>query len=118
MNKILILFKKHTDLLMTEYVTDEELEAAKMRLKQNITGQCQNPLSETSLIAMNILEPYGIRRIDKYYEDIDKITKEDIRHAANYVFSHNPTISILASEDTISSQMDYLKTQGLIQKAA
>ncbi|MBR2068298.1 MAG: insulinase family protein [Candidatus Gastranaerophilales bacterium] len=111
-------FKKHTDLLMREYVSDEELEAAKMRLKQNITGQCQNPLSETALIAMNILEPYGIKRIDKYYEAIDKITKEDIKRAANYVFSHNPTISILASEDTINSQMNYLKTQGTMQKAA
>ena len=86
--------------------------------EQNITGQCQNPVSETSLIAMNILEPYGIRRIDKYYESIDKITKEDIKRAANYVFSHNPTVSILASEDTINSQLDYLRTQGAIQKAA
>ena len=111
-------FNKHTNLLMTELVSDDELAAAKMRLKQNITGQCQNPISETALIAMNILEPYGIHRIDKYFEAIDKITKEDIRRAANYVFSHNPTTSILASEDTINSQMEYLKTQGIMQKAA
>ncbi len=111
-------FKKHTDMLMNEFVSDEELSAAKMRLKQNIIGQCQNPLSETGLLAMNILEPYGIARIDKYYQAIDKITKEDIKRAANYVFSHNPTISILASEDTINSQMDYLKTQGVMQKAS
>ena len=111
-------FKKHTDLLMNEYVSDEELESAKMRLKQNIVGQCQNPISETNLLAMNILEPYGIKRIDKYFEAIDKITKEDIKRAANYIFSHNPTTSILASEDTINSQMEYLKSQGLVQKAA
>ena len=111
-------FKKHTDLLMKEYVSDEELSAAKMRLKQNIIGQCQNPISETDLLAMNILEPYGIKRIDKYFEAIDKITKEDIKRAANYIFSHNPTTSILASEDTINSQMNYLKSQGLVQKAA
>ena len=111
-------FSKHTEKLMKEYVTDEELSAAKMRLKQNIIGQCQNPISETSLLAMNILEPYGIKRIDKYFESIDKITKEDILKSANYIFSHKPTISILASEDTITSQKDYLTTQGVLQKAS
>ena len=109
-------FKKHTDLLCNELVGDEELEAAKTRLKQNIIGQCQNPLSETGLLAMNILEPYGIKRIDKYIEAIEKVTKEDIMKASQFIFSHEPTISILASADTINSQMSYLEKQGEIQK--
>ncbi|MBQ8634796.1 insulinase family protein [bacterium] len=108
-------FKKHASLLCQEYVSDEELESAKMRLKQKIIGQCQNPLSETDLLAMNVLEPYGIKRIDKYIEAIDKITKEDIKQAANFIFSHNPTTSILASEDTINSQLPYLKTLGALE---
>ena len=110
-------FKKHTDLLCFELVTDEELQAAKMKLKQNLIGQCQNPLSETQLLAMNALEPYGIKRIDKYFEAIDKITKEDIQNAAKYIFSYKPTTSILASEDTINNQMDYLKEQGVVLRA-
>lgn len=110
-------FKKHTNLLCTELVSDEELQAAKMKLKQNLIGQCQNPLAETQLLAMNALEPYGIKRIDKYFEAIDKITKEDIQKAANYIFSYKPTISILASEDTINNQMDYLEKQGVLVRA-
>ncbi len=110
-------FKKHTDKLCNELITDEELKAAKMKLKQNIIGQCQHPLSETELLAMNMLEPFGIKRIDKYVEAIDKITKEDLRQAARFIFSYKPTTSILASENTINSQMEYLKTQGVIQKA-
>ena len=86
-----------------------------MKLKQKIIGQCQNPLTETDLLAMNALEPYGIKRIDKYIETIDKITKEDIKTAANFIFSHNPTTSILASQETINSQMPYLKTLGAIE---
>ena len=109
-------FKKHIELLKNEYVTDEELESAKMRLKQKIIGQCQNPLSETELLAMNMLEPYGIKRIDKYIEAIDKMTKEDIKQAANFIFSYNPTVSILASENTINSQLPYLKTLGTVEK--
>ena len=85
-----------------------------MKLKQKIIGECQNPITETELLAMNALEPFGIKRIDKYVEAIDKITKEDIQQAAQFIFSHNPTTSILASQDTIDSQMNYLKTQGRI----
>lgn len=105
-------FKKHTNLLQKELVSDEELESAKMRLKQNLIEQCQNPMMETDLLAMNILEPYGIKRIDKYFEAIDSISKEDIKKTAKFIFSYNPTVSILASEDTINSQIKYLKTLG------
>ncbi|MBR3604804.1 MAG: insulinase family protein [Candidatus Gastranaerophilales bacterium] len=108
-------FKKHTDLLQNEYVTDEELASAKMKLKQRIIGQCQNPLLETDLLAMNALEPYGIKRIDKYIEAIDKVTKEDIKKASEFIFSHNPTTSILASPDTIESQKQYLATLGVLE---
>ncbi len=110
-------FKKHTDKMCNELVTDEELAAAKMKLKQNLFAQCQNPLSETALISMNMLEPYGIKRIDKYIDAIDKVTKEDIKKASQFIFSQKPSISILASPDTINSQMEYLKTQGKVEKA-
>ena len=55
--------------------------------------------------------------LDKYFEIIDKITKEDIKQAANYIFSYKPTTSILASEDTIKNQMPYLEKEGAILKA-
>lgn len=109
-------FKKHVNLMRSEYVSDEELNAAKMKLKQKIVGQCQNPHTETDLLAMNVLEPFGIKRIDKYIEAIDKITKEDIKQAANFIFSFNPTTSIIASPDTINSQLPYLSTLGALEK--
>lgn len=110
-------FKNHTDKLKNELITDEELTAAKMQLKQNIIGQCQNPISETGLLASNMTQPYGIQRVEKYIEAIDKMTKEDVQKAANFIFSQQPTISILASEKTINSQIEYLKTQGKLVSA-
>ncbi len=110
-------FEKHTNLLKNELVSDEELKSAKMMLKQKLIGQFQNPLSKNDLILMNMQEPFGIKRIDKYLEAIDNVTKEDILNTAKFVFSYNPTISILASPDTIDSQMPYLKTQGEIVQA-
>ncbi len=110
-------FQKHTDDLCNKYVTDEELEAAKMKLKQNVIGQTQNPLLENDLLALNIAEPYGLKRIDKYIDAINNVTKEDIKQAANFIFSRKPTISVLASKDTINSQLDYLKQLGRIQQS-
>ena len=43
---------------------------------------------------------------------IDKITKEDIKEAANHIFSNKPVYSILASNDTINNQSQYISNLG------
>ena len=105
-------FQKHTDLLMNEYVSDEELESAKMKLKQNIASQMELPGSKTALLSMNMTQPYGIKRIDEYVNTIDKITKQDIKDAAQHVFSNKPVYSILASKDTVENQKAYIDSLG------
>lgn len=105
-------FKEHTDKLMTEYVSDEELESAKMQLKQDIAMQMELPGSATSLISMNMTQPFGIKRIDEYVKAIDKITKQDIMDAAKHIFSNKPVYSILASADTINNQNSYISSLG------
>lgn len=112
LQKCLDGFKAHTDRLMTEYVTDEELEAAKMTLKQNIAAQMELPASATDLISMNLTQPYGLRRIDEYVKAIDKITKQDIMDAARHIFSNKPVYSILASPDTVNNQKNYINSLG------
>lgn len=105
-------FKEHTDRLMNEYVTDEELEAAKMQLKQDIASQMELPASATALLSMNMTQPYGIKRIDEYVKAIDKITKQDIKDAANHIFNNKPVYSILASKDTVENQKGYINSLG------
>lgn len=105
-------FQEHTDKLMNEYVTDEELESAKMQLKQDIAVQMELPASATALLSMNMTQPYGIKRIDEYVKAIDKITKQDIKDAANHVFKNKPVYSILASKDTVENQKDYINSLG------
>lgn len=112
LQKCLDGFQKHTDALMAEYVTDEELEAAKMQLKQDIALQMELPTSATALLSMNMTQPFGIRRIDEYVKAIDKITKQDIMDAAKHVFSNKPVYSILASPDTVNNQMNYINSLG------
>ena len=112
LQKCLDGFQAHTDKLMNEYVTDEELESAKMQLKQDIARQMELPASAAELLSMNMTQPYGIKRIDEYVNAIDKITKQDIMDAANHVFSNKPVYSILASQDTVNSQMNYINSLG------
>ncbi len=112
LQKCLDGFEAHTNKLMTEHVTDEELESAKMALKQKIASQLELSYGRTMLLSMNMTQPYGIKRIDEYINTIDKITKEDIKEAANHVFSNKPVYSILASADTIANNTEYINNLG------
>ena len=110
-------FDEQTAKMVNEPVGQEELDAAKMQLKQRIAKQMELPSSETDLISINMTLPYGIRRIDEYVKAIDEVTVEDITKAAKHMFSNNPTISILASPDTIKNQEQYISTLGEVTTA-
>ncbi len=107
-------FEAHVQKLMNEPVTEEELESAKMLLKQKYARQTELPASKTALLAMNINQPYGIKRMDEYVRAIDKMTPADIQAAACHAFSNKPVYSILASEDTINNQLMYLNKLGQV----
>ena len=103
-------FEYHAQKLQTELVSDEELESAKKYLKQSVAYEMELLSSRTNLLAINADLPYGIKRIDEYFKQIDQITKEDIRQAARHIFSNKPIYSILASPDTIKDQTPYLNS--------
>ena len=111
-------FETEVQKLITQPVTQEELDAAKMQLKQRIAKQTELPDTDTDLIAMNMVKPYGIKRIDEYVKAIDSITIDDISTAAKHVFTNKPTISILASPDTVANQQEYINSLGEVVAAA
>ena len=112
LQKCLDGFDTQVQKLLKEPVTQEELDSAKMQLKQRIAKQTELPSSETDLLSTNMTLPYGIKRIDEYVKAIDSITIEDVTQAANHIFKNKPTISILASPDTIENQMSYIESLG------
>ena len=111
-------FDEQVQKMLSEPVSQEELDAAKMQLKQRIAKQTELPSSETELLSMNMTLPYGIKRIDEYVKAIDSITVEDISSAAKHIFKNKPTISILASPDTIENQQEYINSLGEVVTAA
>ena len=111
-------FDAQVQKLLSEPVSQEELESAKMQLKQRIAKQTELPASETDLLSMNMTMPYGIKRIDEYVKAIDSITVDDISKAAKHIFKNKPTISILASPDTVDNQKEYISSLGDVVAAA
>ncbi len=108
-------FTSHSEKLLNELVSKEELDSAKKILKQKYARQTELPDSKTGILAMSLHQPYGIKRMDEYIKAIDKITPEDIQSAAQHIFSNKPVYSILASKDTINNQADYLNTLGEVK---
>ena len=51
---------------------------------------------------------YGITYSNQLYDEIDKITKEDILNYAEKIFKNPPIYSIVASKDTLENNQDYL----------
>lgn len=105
-------FKYHANKLMTEDVSEEELESAKLNLKTEILDASELTSGKNQTIMNGMKSFYGIEKNNKALELIDKMTAKDIKDCANYIFSTNPTVSIVATKDTIDKNQDYLKSLG------
>lgn len=107
-------FKGHIQKIMNENVTKDELEAAKLIIKNGILDSSELTAGKNMTVLGGLDSPYGISSDNKALEMIDSITVEDIKAAANYVFSTNPTLSVVATKNTIENNKDYLKSLGNI----
>lgn len=103
-------FKKHIGKLKTEKVTDKELESAKLALKNRIFSQNEGGEDKTYTLDTGIHSPYGLKRENELLKAIDTVTSEDIYNAANYIFSDPPVYSIVATENTLKANEQYLKS--------
>ena len=56
---------------------------------------------KTNIYASSKYSPYDIKYLEKMLNAIDKVTAEDIKAAANYVFQNPPITSIAASQKTL-----------------
>ena len=93
-----------------EKVTEEELNNAKLSLKNSVLNANNTPFGKTISLMQGMESPYGISRENQILEEIDKVTADDIYNAANYIFSGKPTYSVVATEDTLKYNEDYFKT--------
>ena len=102
-------FNKHIEKIKNEKVTDEELNNAKLSLKNSLLNASHTPHGKTMSILTGMDSPYGISLDNQLFAEIDKITADDIYNAANYIFAGKPTYSILATEDTLNANKEYFE---------
>lgn len=107
-------FNTHIQKLLNENVTDEELENAKATLKNKILNYSELTADKNVSILIGLKSFYGVSKDNQILELIDKITVEDIRAAANYIFKSNPTISLVATKNTIDNNKEYLNSLGSV----
>ena len=103
-------FKRHIDKIKSEKVTDEELQNAKLSLKNTILNDNHEYRNKNVNLTLGVNSPYGTFIDNQFLEEIDKITVDDIYNTANYVFSNKPIYSIVATENTLKANEKYLQT--------
>lgn len=96
-------FKKHIELLKTEPVSENELNAAKLRIKTKLLNSIETSDSQTVVLDSSIDSITGLNSLNENLKLVDSVTAEDIKNAANYIFSTPSITSVLASEDTIKN---------------
>lgn len=96
-------FNRNVQLLKTTNVSQKELEDAKVKLKTEILNNFETSIDKTITTHVTSASPYGIRYIQEKIDAIDKVTIDDIRAAANYVFANQPVTSIVASQKTLDA---------------
>lgn len=103
-------FNKNIERIKSEKVSEEELENAKLNFKNALLNGVQTTEDKNFELASSFTRPAGLQSLNKIMEEVDKITPDDIYNAANYVFSTKPTYSILATENSLKANEEFLKT--------
>lgn len=114
LQKSLVGFNNHVGKLMSENVTQEELESAKLTLKNKVLNCTELTADKNRSLLFGLKSYYGISQDNQMLDMIDKITVDDIKAAANYIFNTAPTVSIVATKNTIENNKDYLNSLGKV----
>ncbi len=103
-------FNSHINKLKTEKVTQEELDDAKLYLKNQILNNSEDSNGKAISLLNGLLGFYGALKDNETLKIIDTITTDDIYNMASYIFSQKPTYSVLATENTLKANKDYLSS--------
>ncbi len=102
-------FKRQINELKSGSFSAEDLENAKLAMKAGLIEN-EGTANKLGSISLGLNSKYGIDYANKLYDEIDKITKNDIVNLAQKIFSSKPVYCIAASKDTINNNKSYLET--------
>ena len=96
-------FNRNVQKIKNEYVSQDELNVAKTILKTNLLNSFESNGGKSLNAIDDMNSYYGSDYTSKYLEIMEKITVEDIKAAANYVFANKPITSVVASQYTLDT---------------
>ena len=102
-NKAVQGFNRNVQRLKTELVSQDELNTVKTILKTSLLNSLEGNMEKCFSVQDDMNSYYGNDYAMKYLEIIDKITAEDIKTTANYVFANKPITSVVASQYTLDA---------------
>ncbi len=102
-------FNRQINEMLNSKYTDEDLENAKKALKAKLLIK---ETTDENLGAINygLFNSYNIEYNNLIYNEIDKITREDLQEYAKKVFKNPPIYTIVASKDTLDANKEFFET--------
>lgn len=101
-------FNKHIQKMKTEKVSEQELENAKLYLKNFFLSDNEDTIGKTFNLDGGLHDYYGLNKENMLLDMIDRITADDIYNAANHIFNSKPVYSINATQNTLNANKEYL----------
>ena len=102
-------FNRQIKALMNSEYTDQDLENAKRMLKASLLNN-ESTISKLIAIEQGTNKKEGIEFRNMIYNEIDKITKEDIQQYAQKVFKNPPVYTVVASKETLEANKGFFET--------
>lgn len=100
-------FHRQINKLVNSEYKDSDLETAKRRLKASLLNK-ELAISKLAAINRGLSLDKGLDYENQIFDMIDSITREDIDAFSKKVFSANPVYAIVASQDTLDYNKEFL----------
>lgn len=100
-------FNENIERMKNEPVSAEELENAKLSLKNDLLNASEHPMGRSELLNDGLHSFYGPMNVNKIFAQIDSVSAEDIQNVARNVFGGKPIYSILATQNTLDYNKEY-----------
>ncbi len=100
-------FHNQINELIAGNFTDKDLENAKLIFKAMLLDN-EGTNTKVGIVNSGLNSIHGIDRDNKTFQMVDSITRDDIVNMAKKVFSSKPVYSIVATQETLNANKEYL----------